>query len=203
MTKVKICGLTCQEEIEMLNELKPDFAGFVFAQSKRRLKVDEAEKLCALLDPAIQKVGVFVNETRCNVMHIKDACGLDILQLHGDESPDACIFEGCAVWKALRVKDTYALQVMKEYKADAFLLDAWSNDSYGGTGKTFDWALVKAAGETAPVVMAGGLNAHNVREAIKTVHPYAVDTSSGVESGGKKDFDKIKKFIAEARGYHE
>lgn len=200
MTKVKICGITCRKEIEMLNELKPDFAGFVFAQSRRQLKMDEAASLCALLDPSIQKVGVFVNETRCNVMRIKEACGLDILQLHGDEPPKDCFFEGCIVWKAIRVKDIPVLHAMKKYNADAFLLDAYSKETYGGTGKTFDWTLVQSAGSVAPVILAGGLNAGNVREAIEIVHPYAVDASSGVETGGKKDFEKIKKFIAEARG---
>jgi phosphoribosylanthranilate isomerase len=193
MTKVKICGVTCVKDIEIVNALLPDYAGFVFAKSKRWLSLEDAIKLCGMLDPRVKKAGVFVNETRENIQKTIDACGLGVVQLHGEERYGDDTFEGCAIWKAIRVKDGASLQGLDDHDAEAFVLDAYSKDAYGGTGKTFDWSLAKNL--RVRIVLAGGLTPENVRGAIQALRPFAVDVSSGVEANGAKDYDKVKRFI--------
>ncbi|MDD5017437.1 MAG: phosphoribosylanthranilate isomerase [Eubacteriales bacterium] len=203
MTRIKICGLGCRGDVEILNVLLPDYAGFVFCPSKRQIDPGKAKKLCVLLGSSIKKVGVFVNQKRGDIEKIKGECGLDVVQLHGDEAPGECAYDGCEVWKAIRVRDEKSLAAMEEYRVDRFLLDAYSENAYGGTGKAFNWDILGAYKGKNDIVLAGGLNPLNIEAAIRTVAPYAVDLSSGVEHNGKKDFDKVKDLIQKVRACDE
>jgi phosphoribosylanthranilate isomerase len=152
-----------------------------------------------MLDFGIKKVGVFVNEDINIVNEISHICGLDIIQLHGEETPDYCLKIDRCVWKAFRIKDLSSLDKIPQYTVDAILLDTYSNDDYGGTGKAFDWKLTTELVEKYKIVLAGGLNLDNVEDAVKTLHPYCVDVSSGVELDGIKNEEKIKEFIQKVR----
>ena len=201
MVKVKICGLRRKEDIEYANELKPDYVGFVFAKSKRQLEVEQALYLIRLLDKEIKTVGVFVNEPVENALKIAQTLNLDVLQFHGDETQDYIDnFKNFTVWKAIRIKDKEDLEKTKEFKVNSFVFDTMRKNEYGGTGKTFNWEVLKGIELNVPIILAGGLNENNVEEAIKIVNPYAVDVSSGVETEGYKDFKKIKSFIEKVRG---
>lgn len=198
MVRVKICGMMRMEDIEAVNEYKPEYAGFIFAPSRRRLSVGKARELCAALDKEILRVGVFVNEKRDVIEHVREQCGLDIVQIYQDNFAEETVTDGL-VWRAIRVKDRRGLALIDEVAADAYLLDAYSEQAYGGVGKTFDWELASKAAERAKIVLAGGLTIGNVQDAIRTVSPYAVDVSSGVEKDGQKDAGKIRQFIEQAR----
>ncbi|MBT3319972.1 MAG: phosphoribosylanthranilate isomerase [Clostridia bacterium] len=198
MVRVKICGMMRMADIEAVNEYKPEYAGFIFAPSRRRLNVELACELCAALDKDILRVGVFVNEKQQVMSHVKQQCGLDILQIYQDNYAEQIVADGL-VWRAIRVKDARGLSLIDESPADAYLLDAYSEKAYGGVGETFDWALAAKAAERAKIVLAGGLTPDNVQEAVRTVMPFAVDVSSGVETDGRKDADKIRQFIERAR----
>ena len=176
----------------MLNELRPDFAGFIFATSKRQISLEQALEIRAALDEAIPAVGVFVNEPIENIVAIVESRAIQIVQLHGDED-NAYIEElgkriTLSIIKAVAVKD--AADVKKAYTADFLLYDTYQSGVAGGTGKTFNWDLLKEA--TQPFFLAGGLHAGNLEGAIKQMQPYAVDISSGVETDGVKDFEKIR-----------
>ena len=198
MAKIKICGLTRMEDIEAVNLFKPDYAGFVFAPSKRQVTVAQVQKLCDALDPGIQRVGVFVNEDPKMVEQIRSECGLDIVQIIEDVQDPNAVYNGM-VWRVVRVKDRASLSAVRDLKADAVLLDAYSPGAYGGTGERFDWELVREMAGEVKIVLAGGLRPDNVADAIRIAAPYAVDVSSGVEVGGVKDPQKIKQFIDNAR----
>ena len=201
MVKVKICGLRRKEDIEYANELKPDYVGFVFAKSKRQIEVEQALDLISLLDKEIKTVGVFVNEPVENALKIAQTLNLDVLQFHGDETQDYIDnFKNFTVWKAIRIKDKEDLEKTKEFKVNSFVFDTLTKNEYGGTGKTFNWKVLKGMELNVPIILAGGLNENNVEEAIKIVDPYAVDVSSGVETEGYKDFKKMKSFIEKVRG---
>lgn len=219
-TKIKICGLTRQQDIEYCNEALPDFIGFVFAKSRRQVSFKTAEKLKTSLDSRIKAVGVFVNE---DIEHIKSLCSQDIIdyiQLHGDEENSYIVSlkeqlssSGCLkpIIKAVRVKDAQTLSKAGQYCTDFLLFDTFTDKSYGGTGKTFDWELVGrlnsvngminisstsvSSSRNIPFFLAGGLNCENVLEAIKTAQPFCVDISGGVESNGLKDEVKIKNIV--------
>ncbi|MDK2815070.1 MAG: phosphoribosylanthranilate isomerase [Thermoanaerobacter sp.] len=201
MVKVKICGLRRKEDIEYANELKPDYVGFVFAKSKRQVEVEQALYLISFLDKEIKTVGVFVNEPVENVLKIAQTLNLDVLQFHGDETQDYVDnFKNFTVWKAIRIKDKEDLEKTKEFRVNSFVFDTLTKKEYGGTGKTFNWEVLKGFELNVPIILAGGLNENNVEEAIKIVNPYAVDVSSGVETEGYKDFKKMKSFIEKVRG---
>lgn len=201
MVKVKICGLRRKEDIEYANELKPDYVGFVFAKSKRQIEVEQALDLISLLDKEIKTVGVFVNEPVENALKIAQTLNLDVLQFHGDETQDYIDnFKNFTVWKAIRIKDKEDLEKTKEFKVNSFVFDTLTKKEYGGTGKTFNWEVLKGFELNVPIILAGGLNENNVEEAIRIVNPYAVDVSSGVETEGYKDFKKLKSFIEKVRG---
>lgn len=201
MVKVKICGLRRKEDIEYANELKPDYVGFVFAKSKRQIEVEQALYLISFLDKEIKTVGVFVNEPVENALKIAQTLNLDVLQFHGDETQDYIDnFKNFTVWKAIRIKDKEDLEKTKEFKVNSFVFDTLTKNEYGGTGKTFNWEVLKEMELNVPIILAGGLNENNVEEAIKIVDPYAVDVSSGVETEGYKDFKKLKSFIEKVRG---
>ncbi|HHY80492.1 MAG TPA: phosphoribosylanthranilate isomerase [Thermoanaerobacter sp.] len=201
MVKVKICGLRKKEDIEYANELKPDYVGFVFAKSKRQVEVEQALYLIRLLDKEIKTVGVFVNEPVENALKIVQTLNLDVLQFHGDETQDYIDnFKNFTVWKAIRIKDKEDLEKTKEFRVNSFVFDTLTKNEYGGTGKTFNWEVLKGMELNVPIILAGGLNENNVEEAIRIVNPYAVDVSSGVETEGYKDFKKMKSFIEKVRG---
>ncbi|MCR4437059.1 MAG: phosphoribosylanthranilate isomerase [Clostridiales bacterium] len=213
--KVKICGITREIESAFINRHLPDYAGFVFAKSKRQITPLFVKSLSPLLDRRVKKVGVFVNEDIQKVVEIVGLCGLDVVQLHGEETPlyveslrkalsrpatpqgrEAGKVE---IWKAVRVAGAESLQGLENYQADAFLLDAYREGQYGGTGGTFNWEVAAEVHKKYRIVLAGGLNRENVREAISAVRPFAVDVSSGVETDGIKDEIKIRELIREVR----
>jgi len=185
----------------MAVEAGADALGFVFFEkSPRYLGPDAAARIIAQMPPFVQIVGLFVNAELDFVNRTADSCGLDIVQLHGDESPAYCRLVRRRVMKAFRVRGMESLSPLAEYKVSAYLLDAYSPNAYGGTGARFDWDCAVAAKGRGPIVLAGGLDAENVASAVAKVAPYAVDVSSGVESApGRKDPEKVRRFIQESK----
>jgi phosphoribosylanthranilate isomerase len=206
MIRVKICGITSREDALMVVEAGADALGFVFFQgSSRYITPDQAAAIIHQLPPFVQTVGLFVNEERATVNATADQCGLDLIQLHGEESPDYCRGVTRRIIKAFRVKDTASLDEIPKYHVAACLLDTWSSAAHGGTGKTFNWEIAAGAAAAYRIILAGGLTPDNVAGAIAAVKPYAVDVSSGVESApGKKDAGLVRRFIRATRSqYHE
>ena len=206
MIKVKICGLTSLEDALTATKAGADVLGFIlYPKSKRFIKVKDVRKITSELPPFVMKAGVFVNEDPRNVLEILSYAYLDLAQLHGDETPEECEYIGAnRVIKVFRLKEIGEVEKIEPYigKIRAILLDTYSKDSYGGTGKTFNWEIAKAVKDRfdIPVILSGGLNPENVAEAIKEVNPYAVDVSSGVETEpGKKDHKKVKAFVKVAK----
>lgn len=201
MVRVKICGITNLEDALMAVEAGADALGFVFFRgSPRYISADRAAAIIRRLPPFIQTVGLFVNEELATVNAGADQCGLDLVQLHGEETPDYCAAVNRRIIKAFRVKDLASLDEMTNYHVAAYLLDAWSPAAHGGTGTTFNWEIAARAAASHRIILAGGLTPDNVAGAVATVHPYAVDVSSGVESGpGKKDVALVRAFIRAVR----
>jgi phosphoribosylanthranilate isomerase len=202
--KVKICGLSRVEDISYVNEVKPDYVGFVFAHSRRQVSVEQAEKLRKLLAPGIEAVGVFVNSPVEVILTLLEVGVIDIAQLHGEETEDDIrrIKEesGKPVIKAVQVREPGDVEAWQESSADYLLFDSGS-----GSGEIFDWTLLQG-NIRKPFFLAGGLHADNLTEACvrlesQGITPYGVDVSSGVETAGKKDLEKIKAFMKVAR-YH-
>ena len=196
MTKMKLCGLSRPCDIEAANELKPDYIGFVFAsKSKRYVTYEKATELKKRLLPEIQAVGVFVNEHPQEVAKRLENGMIDIAQLHGDED-EAYIKQlrltDKPIIKAFRIETAQDIKIANQSTADYILLD-----SGAGTGTIFDWGLVNSIGR--PYFLAGGLDACNVADAVKTLHPFAVDVSSGIETNGVKDKIKMAAFVAAVR----
>lgn len=201
MTKVKICGITNVEDALQAVAAGADALGFVlYDKSPRFVSPLEAQKIIVELPPFVTTVGLFVNEPVPQIRRIMTAARLDVVQLHGDEPPEKCLIEPLRVIKALRVRDAASLQGVDRYQVSALLLDAWSDDAYGGTGKRFDWQLARRLTGKRPLILAGGLTPENVIDAVRLVKPYAVDVSSGVEAApGKKDHQKVAEFICRVR----
>ncbi|MBL7070986.1 MAG: phosphoribosylanthranilate isomerase [Candidatus Omnitrophica bacterium] len=200
MTKIKICGITNQEDAQGAVDLGADAIGFVFAESPRKVDPKKARSIIKGLKGSVLKVGVFVNEDLSNIERIAGNCSLDALQLHGDENPLFCSkLLRWKVIKAFRIKDEKSLKPITDYK-DIFacLLDTYSKEAYGGTGKTFDWGLaLKARSLGIPMILSGGLSLYNIEEAIKAVRPYGVDISSSIELiPGKKDKKLMERIIS-------
>lgn len=211
MVKVKVCGITNLDDAKASVETGADAIGFIFAKSPRRVSVDEVKKIVFSLPPFIIKVGVFVNEVPSLICKIAKDCLLNVIQLHGEEIPEFCkeISSNFPVIKSIRVRNINDIKVLGAYKefSSAFLLDTFVEGkkgreiTYGGSGKTFNWDFCKDVKEfKKQIILAGGLNQNNVREAILKVKPYAVDVSGGVEKRapeglGKKDHKKLKEFI--------
>lgn len=275
MTRVKICGITSKTEVDFINRYLPDYIGFVFAASKRRVTPEKAAELAAGLSPAIKKVGVFVDMEPEEAAGTAAIAGLDALQLCGSEDARyiaglrRLLKPGTEIWKAVRMgggvdpgsgcetgggiiagyhsepgggthpgsgsgpgggsdkaaggEDTmsghpqpvgafvigsmgdspeYTYECLEAYSADRLILDTYNANRAGGTGQTFDWGLAQRLGRRVrlPIILAGGLNPGNVRQAIEQVAPFAVDTSSGVEGVGIKDEEKVRSFIEAVRG---
>ncbi len=201
MVKVKICGITILEDALYAADCGADALGFIFyPKSPRFVEITRAKEIISKLPPFITNVGVFVNESIENIVNIVHECNINIVQLHGDETPEYCSKVPMKVIKAIRIKDEDSLKQIAEYKTSTFLLDAYSEDSYGGTGKIFNWNLAIKAKGYGRIILSGGLTHDNVREAIEKFKPYGVDVSSGVEEReGKKDKEKVKEFIKRVR----
>jgi phosphoribosylanthranilate isomerase len=203
MVRVKICGITDISSALAAAEAGADALGFVFAPSPRRITPSQACRICRELPPFISRVGVFADAPLEEVRAVAEYCGLDAIQLHGSESPDYCRSLGRRVIKAFRVGDEIDPVELSGYPADAILLDTFVAGQKGGTGQPFDWQLAAGLKLSRPLILAGGLTPENVGRAVAIVQPYGVDVSSGVEKDGqpgKKDPDKIRRFIAAAKG---
>ena len=188
MTKVKICGLSTKEAVETAVSAGADYIGFVFAPSKRQVTLDQAAELSKLIPSDVKKVGVFVSPSRAELLEAIDKVGLDLVQVHSQVADD--LFED------LPCDSVQAVQVdgnghVPNSQADYLLFDA----PVAGSGQTFDWGKLDTTGLAQPFFIAGGLNENNVAEAIQSFTPFAVDVSSGVETDGQKDHEKIRRFI--------
>ena len=211
--KVKMCGISKVETIPAVVEAKPDYMGLVFAPSKRQVTVDQAKILVEELhrgyakkygsdtehdkNDTIKTVGVFVNETVDNLVTIANEANLDAVQLHGDE--DETFIQSLKertnveVWKAIQIRTAADTEKWIDSSADMLLFDAYHKDERGGTGEVFDWSSLDAF--ERPFMLAGGIDSTNVARAIRTVRPYGIDISSGIETNGVKDDEKITAFI--------
>lgn len=207
--RVKICGITNEEDARWAVNLGADFLGFNFyRKSPRKISVKLASEIIAKLPSWVEGVGVFVNAKINEALKIAAKTNLKIVQLHGDESPRYCAMvksknPELKIIKAIRVKDELSLEKLFFYKkVDFILLDTWVEDREGGTGQTFNWELARKVKEVGrPIFLSGGLNPENVVEAVEKVKPFGVDVASGVERlPRRKNYEKLKKFIAQAKG---
>jgi phosphoribosylanthranilate isomerase len=204
---VKICGIANIEDALKAIELGADALGFVFYEKSPRCITKETarEIITSIqhLESRIQPVGLFVDELEERVNEITSYCNFDILQFHGDETPDYCKKFPQKIIKAFRIKDRESLVNIPKYEVDYYLLDAYSEAMPGGTGKTFNWNLAKEAKNLGrPIILSGGLNPENIIEALKKVSPFGVDVSSGVESSpGQKNHKKLEEFIIKVKGF--
>ena len=188
MTKVKICGLSTKEAVKTAVSAGADYIGFVFAPSKRQVTLEQAAELAKFIPSHIQKVGVFVSPSRAELLEAVNKVGLDLVQVHGQVADD--LFEDlpCASIQAVQVdRDGH----VPNSQADYLLFDA----PVAGSGQTFDWEQLDTTELSQPFFIAGGLNEDNVEESIQHFSPFAVDVSSGVETDGQKDHEKIIRFI--------
>jgi len=200
--KVKICGITNVADGVAAAEAGADLIGLMFYErSARHIPLATAAEIARALPPQTVKVGVFVNPSEDTVWRAIGECGVSLLQFHGEEPPEFCTQFGVRSLKAFRVRGPDTLAELSRYPTDAWLLDAFSADTHGGTGATFNWNLALEATQFGrPIFLAGGLTPENVSEAVRRVRPFAVDVSSGVESSpGRKDHAKVRAFIAAAR----
>jgi len=203
--RVKICGVTNPDDARTAVEAGADALGFVFcAGSPRVVAPNVVTEITRGLPGRVLRVGVFLDAAPTTILRTVSACGLDAVQLHGEESPEFCdALAPFPVWKAFRIGSRDVLQQLAAYRdvTAAWLLDGYVEGQPGGTGATFNWDLAVEATRLAhPIVLAGGLTPENVAEAVRQVRPAAVDVSSGVESAaGKKDTDKVRRFIAAVR----
>jgi len=201
VTKIKICGLSRIQDIEMVNEVLPDYIGFVFAKSSRRVSPEQASELKIALDKRILAVGVFVNAAPNEIVQLCKSNSIDIIQLHGDED----LFYITAlkkevsnpIIKAVRVQSERQILEAQSLPCAYLLLDTYQKGAYGGSGKSFDRSLIPKLEK--PFFLAGGLNVGNVKTAIADCHPYCLDVSSGVETDGVKDTNKIKEIVRMVR----
>lgn len=200
MVRTKICGITNLEDALKSADAGCDALGFVFyKKSPRYIEPEKAKDIILRLPKNVIKIGVFVNAKEKEIRRIAGLCRLDMLQFHGDESPEFCRrFKDYKIIKAFRVKNKIHLENVLDYKPFAYLFDTFVESKFGGTAKTFDWKMIRHVdGLKRPVFLSGGLNAKNVKKAIKTVRPDWLDVSSSVElRPGKKDGTKVQKFIA-------
>ncbi|HWI41392.1 MAG TPA: phosphoribosylanthranilate isomerase, partial [Verrucomicrobiae bacterium] len=180
--RVKICGITSLEDALQAADAGADALGFIFhPPSPRYIDPKEAAAIIRDLPPFVQTVGVFVNVEGAVVEATAARCGLGIVQLHGDESPEYCEALPLRKVKSLRVRDEASVAVAASYRVAALLLDTYSPHAYGGTGETFNWEIAQRAAYSHRIILAGGLNPENVAAAVSAVSPYAVDVCGGVE----------------------
>jgi phosphoribosylanthranilate isomerase len=201
VTRVKVCGITSREDAVAAVEAGADALGFVFVPGTPRCVHPEvAERIVGVLPPFVTPVGVFMNQPLEEVLRIAARCGLQAVQLHGDEPEAYSRRIPLRVIKAVRVRDAESLRMLPIYPAHAFLLDAFVEGQAGGTGTPVSWELAVQAKGHAPIILSGGLRPDTVGLAVRRVRPYGVDVSSGVEvSPGRKDHQKVREFIAAVR----
>lgn len=200
MTKVKICGLTEKKHVDAAVDAGTDAIGFVFAPSSREISVADAKELAARIPENILKIGVFVNATKETLHQTYETVGLDYIQLHGEETPAFIESVGLPTMKAFSIKTKEDVERASEYDVDYYLFDAPGVLYKGGSGIPFDWNLLQDSGiSQKKLILAGGLHADNVKEAIERVKPAMVDVSSGVEKEKRKDEQLIRAFIDTVR----
>jgi phosphoribosylanthranilate isomerase len=201
MARIKICGITNIEDALYAADLGVDALGFVFySQSPRHIEPKKARKIIQQLPPFLAKVGVFVNERAARVNEIIELTGIDVVQLHGQEAPEYCQRFERKVVKAFRIAPDFDPAQIEVYEVDAYLLDTYVRGIYGGTGEVFNWEIAKRAEQYGRIILAGGLNPGNIKEAICQVEPYGVDISSGVEiRPGEKDKRKLEQLVFQVR----
>lgn len=202
LSKIKICGLTREEDIRYVNECLPDYIGFVFAESRRQVDRKQADRMREKLDGRICPVGVFVNESADIVAELLNEEIIDIAQLHGDEGEDYIGFlkekmKRGRIIQAVRVRQREDILEKLQSSADYLLFDTYAGQAYGGTGKTFRWELTQ--GVEREFFLAGGIDSTNIEQAIRVAAPYALDLSSAVETDGKKDREKILEIVSKVR----
>jgi len=202
-TRIKVCGITTQEDARSAVAAGADALGFIFVERSPRVITPEMVRaITGQLPPFVNSIGVFLDEEREVVEEIVSYCRLSMVQLHGAETPEYCKNLSCRVIKSFSMhpgSDSDELAVYAEV-VSGFLLDTYHKDLSGGTGMVFDWKLVAQVKPPGPVILAGGMNPENVGEAIRQVKPFAVDVNSGVEyQPGRKDPDKLKNFAHEVR----
>lgn len=217
MTKIKICGIKRFDDVEFLNELQPEYAGFIFCKSKRQITLEFGKELIENLDGNIKKVGVFQNNSLEEVKNIAKTLKLDVIQLHGmeDENYIKKLYP-YNIWKSVSIDVSDSLQKnfkdkvefyketlnkICESNVEAVLIDSSVKGNKGGTGISFNWNILKNMTLKKPVILAGGLNCKNIQQAIEIVKPYVLDVSSGVEENGVKSFEKIKDLIEKVRNF--
>lgn len=198
MTKIKVCGITEEQDAIEAVHLGADALGFIFwKRSPRYIPPREAGRIASKLPPFVARVGVFVDEAPTAVMDAVYAAGLTAVQLHGDEKPEECRRYTVSWYKAFRAGPRFDTDVLATYACTTYLLDGPAGEMRGGSGLAADWSVARTARPFGRIILAGGLRPDNVRDAIETVRPYAVDVSSGVEVvPGKKDIDKLEAFVA-------
>ncbi len=200
-TRIKVCGITCQEDARAAVAAGADGLGFIFVpQSPRLVQPEMVRAITVSLPPFVDSVGVFRDEEIEVVQEIVHYCKLSLVQLHGSESPEYCRNVSCRVIKSFSMRPESENEELAAYAyaVSGFLLDTYHKDMAGGTGLTFDWKLVAQVKPPGPVILAGGLTPENVGEAIRQVKPFAVDVNSGVEyQPGRKDTDKLRSFASE------
>jgi phosphoribosylanthranilate isomerase len=201
MTQVKICGITSIADAHVAVEAGADMIGLIFyPPSPRYVTPAQAQAIVASLPPGCPAVGVFVNASLETLTRIVQASGVQIVQLHGDESPELCRQLPWRVVKTLRFTAQVQPEMMPQYSVEAFLIEGFHADVYGGGGARADWQRVALLHHYGRIILAGGLTPENVHEAIRIVRPYAVDVCSGVEATpGRKDWDKVRTFIRHAK----
>ncbi|MBF0190437.1 MAG: phosphoribosylanthranilate isomerase [Magnetococcales bacterium] len=199
--RVKICGITRIADALAAVAAGADALGFVFYPgSKRYIAPEGVARIVERLPPFVTITGLFVNAPAEEIRATAARCRLDVIQLHGDESPEACLGLPGRVIKAVRVGEAEDLTGLERFPVQGLLLDAKVADHYGGSGRVFDWSLIAGYRAPLPLILAGGLNPENVFQAVRQVNPYAVDVSSGVESApGIKDHDKMAQFIRQVQ----
>lgn len=217
MALVKVCGLTREEDIGYVNELLPDYVGFVFCKSKRQVALEQGKKLIDKLDKRIKTVGVFQNDDIEKVKYIAANLKLNVIQLHGDEDKNyAKALQEFKLWKCMSIdaasfsqndlaevvrENEEKINNISKYNIEAMLVDSSVKGSAGGLGISFNWDILNKLTIDKPLILAGGLSPENIDQALRKVKPYAVDVSSGVEEKGIKNFKKIKSFIEKVRNF--
>ena len=194
---IKICGITNPGDAFAASDLGADALGFIFhRESPRYIEPEKAAAIISRLPDSVQPVGIFVNRPRADIERIIELTGIRIVQLHGDEPPDDCLYPSVRVWKVFRPRPGSEIKVPGSYSVDAFLFDSFDETRYGGTGKTGNWDLIRKAAQQYKVILSGGLTPDNILQAITAVQPFGVDINSGVElKPGRKDKQKLEKLF--------
>ena len=205
--KIKICGITNIRDALCACEYGADALGFVFAKSKRKISLRTAASITGKMPPFVSKVGVFVNAQKKDVLRILKTCHLDVLQFHGEESDKYCAFfrKYCKIVKGIRLEHKESLKSVNQYNnIDAYLFDSYSENQYGGTGRSFGYSFIENIVFNKPIIIAGGINVKNFQQVLRLVHPFALDVSSSIEEKpGKKNLRKMKKLIEKVKAFKQ